>query len=775
MATRTELETIINNIYGAGATDAGTAAGTLLYADYLDPSGGDLALTTVDLISLFDNGSKKVAVAPKSVVLGTNMLAGAYFSDAVLNAAAKTAGINGNDFGNILIGNAFANKIDAGAGNDVLFGGGGSDSMKGGDGDDTLMELTGNNTLEGGAGSDTINGGSGNNSVAGGDGDDTIIVGDGKNTILAGDGNNSINVGVGSNKIVGGVGNDTIYQTYDGTSEVGGNNTVDLGSGDDYVQLDRGNATVQGGAGNDQIYTATTGFAVVDGGDGNDTIVTGSMKDTIHGGIGNDTINSGSGKDVIYGEDGDDLIITRGYQFGGVPKPGNATIYGGVGSDTIKVGFGGSNGTFTGKMNSALVYADDAKDMVGGNDVVKLANNVDAKSLYTVYTYRGNDSINGYNGNYKLYTGYGDDSVSVLNGTNTIVTDEAKDKVGGADSVTVGNGNNKIVTGAGADDITLGSGNNTLDAGLGDDFIQGFPNGNNTIVTDVLSDKVGGSDLVLIGNGDNVIKTGAGDDAVSMGAGANTIDLGSGGDVVGRVFNVVDAAGVITKILGNKIMAGDGNDYIDLQSGETDYAVIDSETGDLLSGTVSSSMDLSHAADTIDGGKGDDILYSGAGDDKVLGGDGNDSLTGGTGADTLTGGKGHDTFIIGNDGNSTDTITDFKMASTKAGGVTTVTTDELKIIGHFGTDNVATAGIDESLKLDTGDFTISHAASPKDILINFTDGGSVLLTKTSLDDLVYDSDLGSFYLADGVGGIYTGGTYEDGVYLVGTKTGDFTL
>ena len=57
-------------------------------------------------------------------------------------------------------------------------------------------------------------------------------------------------------------------------------------------------------------------------------------------------------------------------------------------------------------------------------------------------------------------------------------------------------------------------------------------------------------------------------------------------------------------------------------------------------------------ADTISGGKGDDILFGQAGNDRLKGDDGNDWLVGGDGSDSLDGGYGSDKTTSGNENSS---------------------------------------------------------------------------------------------------------------------------
>src|SRR5262249_46836548 len=86
---------------------------------------------------------------------------------------------------------------------------------------------------------------------------------------------------------------------------------------------------------------------------------------------------------------------------------------------------------------------------------------------------------------------------------------------------------------------------------------------------------------------------------------------------------------------GDRIDAGDGNDYISGGAGEDK----------LIAGIGN---------DWIDGGADSDRLQGQAGDDVIIGGAGDDNLLGGLGADVLVGGAGNDS-IGWNGSNRSDT------------------------------------------------------------------------------------------------------------------------
>ncbi|MEH1872497.1 calcium-binding protein, partial [Nostoc sp.] len=99
----------------------------------------------------------------------------------------------------------------------------------------------------------------------------------------------------------------------------------------------------------------------------------------------------------------------------------------------------------------------------------------------------------------------------------------------------------------------------------------------------------------------------------------------------------------------NRLLGGDGNDFLD------------------LSGRYSPSQDSrSSGNNTLEGGAGNDSLSASGslGDNWLLGGDGNDYLTGGNGNDSLIGGSGNDTFVFNSFNEGIDTIYDFNATTT---------------------------------------------------------------------------------------------------------------
>ncbi len=121
------------------------------------------------------------------------------------------ATINGNDFGNLLVGTNSADTIDGKGGDDLIKGLSGNDTLTGGTGCDTIYGGDGNDTAYGGSGSDYLDGGNGNDVLFGGDDCDTLVGGCGDDTLYGGAGNDRSYGGEGRDTLHADGGNDQLY------------------------------------------------------------------------------------------------------------------------------------------------------------------------------------------------------------------------------------------------------------------------------------------------------------------------------------------------------------------------------------------------------------------------------------------------------------------------------------------------------------------------------------------------------------------------------------
>lgn len=124
--------------------------------------------------------------------------------------------------------------------------------------------------------------------------------------------------------------------------------------------------------------------------------------------------------------------------------------------------------------------------------------------------------------------------------------------------------------------------------------------------------------------------------------------LGLGGD--DTVFGTSDDELILGNTGFDQLWGGEGSDTL---FGGKEGDILEGEGGnDLLFGNLD--------ADTLFGGEGFDNLFGGKGDDLLNGEGGNDTLAGDLGADTLTGGSGQDVFLLLQQGQGRDWITDFE-------------------------------------------------------------------------------------------------------------------
>lgn len=142
---------------------------------------------------------------------------------------------------------------------------------------------------------------------------------------------------------------------------------------------------------------------------------------------------------------------------------------------------------------------------------------------------------------------------------------------------------------------------------------------------------------------------------------------------VGDALFLTDSSGTQTLSNMEVVIAGNGNDIIDL-SHETivlgNTVISGGDGDDILWGNVGDDLiSGSRGNDIINGGLGDDDLRGGVGSDRVAGGDGNDQvsgaagddflygnngndvLSGGVGSDEMYGGDGDDKILVGRDAN----------------------------------------------------------------------------------------------------------------------------
>ena len=341
----------------------------------------------------------------------------------------------------------------------------------------------------------------------------------------------------------------------------------------------------ESGTKNNDRLQGTSKDDLLDGLDGNDSLI---------GKRGNDTLTGGSGDDELFGDAGDDILNGN---------DGNDQLFGSQGNDNLQ-GASGNDQLFGGRGQDTL--------QAGAGDDFVLGNDGDDTVIITDFS--GIDSFNGGSGNDLI-------QFDPIDGRDlTIFLDRGGvgDGRGGGQTFT---NFEEIITGRGDDRLLGNDAANNLNSGNGNDEIQG----------------------------------GAGDDTLQGGAGNDTIEGGAGDDtVIVRDFNGIDS-----------FNGGDGNDQIQFIPSDGRDLTIFLDRGNVGDGLVGGQFFTNFeeivtgrgndrllgddAANSLNGGNGNDELIGGGGVDTLLGSQGIDILEGGVGNDELIGGGGVDTYRFADD------------------------------------------------------------------------------------------------------------------------------
>jgi Ca2+-binding RTX toxin-like protein len=366
----------------------------------------------------------------------------------------------------------------------------------------------------------------------------------GNNVIVANGGKNYVFGGFGNDFIVGGDGEDYIFGdggriTIGAAPAQGNKNNTSF---DRYDLFDEGGYDVIFGGNGDDVLLAGAGSDTIDGGAG---------ADEIHAGMGNDVVYGGSGTDKIYGDDGVDVI------FGDKPHSATKTI-----ADDATLG--------------VLPYAyvsDELKkegSLLNDSDSIKLfgfATKFNDRNSGAALTVEQRDIVGDYENGVADSGNKGDDEIYGGNGSDIIFGDDGADGAsasGGSDVIEGGADNDFIDGDAGDDRITGGSGEDVIYGGQGNDILNGGA----------------GNDIVF---GDDGINGFATDQKGTSGLFANQEDSEARknqGLVFGDTVNsFVNNFGIKADAKSNTsggtdtIIAGNGSDIVDGQSGDDSYIV----------------------------------------------------------------------------------------------------------------------------------------------------------------------------------------------------------
>ncbi|PYC47387.1 calcium-binding protein [Litorivita pollutaquae] len=554
-------------------------------------------------------------------------------------------GTEGND---AMTGEAIGDDIRALGGHDWVDGKDGDDSILGEAGNDTLLGSAGRDTLEGGTGEDSMNGGAGDDLLHGDAGHDSLFGGDGDDTITGGTGNDRIDGSNGSDSLLGGDGNDTMFGGALNDTIIGGDgdDIIDAGAWADTVNAGRGHDTVTGGLGSDLVWLGDGNDAFIDdaqeGPQGSDTVYGGAGMDTILALGGDDVIDGGTDNDVIEGGEGSDILQGGSGDDILRGQNGQDDISGGSGHDIVDGG--ADNDTLRGDGGNDTLRGSSGEDYLTGGDGDDLA--YGGWGHDTLVGGNGNDRLYGYAGHDRLYGGAHNDALFGEVGNDTAYGGNGDDSLWGGegDDNLFGNGGVDFLAGEDGDDILDGgSGADRLEGGLGNDVLSGGDDTDRLIGND-------GNDTIYGGQAGDYIFAGAGDDWVYGDNGLDQIMLGDGDDsFFDNAQRGIYAADTVDGGNGNDLLTGGGgNDSLKGGNGH------DTITG----GTDHDRLFGNGGNDLVLGEDGNDYIAGNDGNDRLFGNDGDDTLNGGSGNDVMYGGAGDDVFILAAD-HGDDTITGF--------------------------------------------------------------------------------------------------------------------
>ena len=711
-----------NTISASGGND--TVKGGL-GADVLD-GGSD-----IDTLDYSDSTNSVV------VNLATNSITGSHASssasgDTIMNfenviGSSNVDTLTGNTVANSLSGLAGNDIISGGDGNDTVTAGLGSDTLDGGSGTDMLdysdslysitinlltQSVTGSHTnssaygdvitsfesATGGIGNDTLTGNSSDNALVGGDGSDTIISGTGADVLDGGNGTDTLNYYDSTTSIVVNLATNSITGSHASSSAFGDTITnfenVIGGSDVDTLTGNIGANSLSGLAGND----------IISGGDGNDTITAGLGSDTLDGGAGTDTLNyADSTKSVIvnlitqsvtgshasssaFGDTitgfenatgGSDVDTLIGNNIANIlsGSAGNDTIMSGLGADTLDGGTGIDSldysseavgvvinlttGVTTGSHASSSAFGDTAinfENVIGSSDADNFTGNTSNNILTGL---AGNDIIDGADANDTLKGGVGSDdltggagvdTVDYSDSTTFIVVNLALNSVAGSHATSTAFG----------DTIT---GFENIQGGMGNDILTG------TSAANMIAGN-GGNDIITAGEGADVIDGGAGWDILDFSdlAQGLTMVIGSSGGYTTsnsqkdtfkafEEYYLTAYADTVTGGKSNEVFAGsaggdtiNGNTGIDTVDYSNSTAITLNFEANTYNGGYATGDMLSNIENIIGSSQNDTIIgktSSSAIDNNFYGGEGNDYITGGHGKDKIYGENGDDSLYGG--------------------------------------------------------------------------------------------------------------------------------
>ncbi|TPK85674.1 hypothetical protein FJ936_09035 [Mesorhizobium sp. B2-4-13] len=541
------------------------------------------------------------------------------------SSSGTSGNINGSGSGDIIVGDARSSTIDPGGGNDIVFAGGGNDTI-----------VWNANSFGGTDGHDFVDGGSntgtgdrftanGNNSA------EVFRIYSVAEAVLAGltglNAGTEIVVTRNTNGVGGAVTNGNIIAELKDIEEI----TVNTSGGTD-------NVLIVGDFSPSHLQTSTI---TINGSDGDDTVdisgLTSDHRIVFHGAGGTnhvigdlrpqdvvDNVAPGNGGDTSQGDDDDDDDNDNEHQ-NRAPAVNGAIVLPSLGANTAML------------ITAATLLAG-ASDADG--DSLTVTNLTPSSGTVTQgpdgWTFTPNtDDTSQVSFSYDISDG----QASVHQTASLDLTAAAAGEGDGGDAPVPGG---DAHLGTDGDDVMIGGPDaDVLSGGHGDDVILGND----------------GADTLLGGAGDDLIKAGAGDDVVFGGAGNDIIFGGDGHDMLfgdagdDRIFgdagnDVIEGGAGNDTVYGgsgdDRIIAnvGDGNDVYWGEDGQDtlDYAAISASL------TIDLGNGLLHHGSVSSAQSGQDTVF---GFENVIAGSGNDTIIANDAANTMDGGLGNDTFVFG--------------------------------------------------------------------------------------------------------------------------------
>lgn len=535
----------------------------------------------------------------------------------------------------------------------------------------------------------------------------------------------------------------------------------------------------------------------ITGSNGNDTINGTGGIDSIYAYDGDDTVNARGGDDYIDGGDGDDYIRGRG---------GNDTIVGGAGADVID----GDNGIDTVdysaqvlginvNLNSGSASGGDAN----GDTLIQIENVIGGS---------GNDIITGAAGNNELHGGAGNDTLDGAGGNDVIYGGD------GADVINGGDGNDTLYGTAQLNvDAILASNSGVFYYSATGSFYQFINTGARISRTDADSAAtaatLNGTSFVghlatITSAAETAFIDGIRDNSNAWIAGTDSVTEGEWiwdrGQSAGIQFadeNGNSVNGHYVDWVAGQPNDGDGTqDYLYLYDNNGTPGWADAPDNPWLA--IPNFVDIfsyiiewdagpgadDNAADTINGGDGDDVIHGYGGGDNLSGGIGADTIYGGAGNDTINGDGGNDTLYGGdgddiiNGGGNNDNIYGGAGADTINGGAnndtvfyTSETTDIIiDLNGGVGVGGEAqgdTLTSIENLYSGSGNDIITGSTANNDLYggagndtIRGGDGNDNIYGQNGDDTFYAENGNDFFYGGDGFDTIIFSGNFADYSY-----------